>query len=96
MGVPLLEAARHAVSDGILPTRSAKQLGGFLELAADLHRRGAEQPVAALLDHLVEKLGSNLRSRIGNVKHDSRILRRRGQRTCVPLGAALRDPISGK
>ncbi len=57
MGFPLLEAARHAVRDDILPKRSAKQLAGFLELAADLQRRAAEQPVAALLDHLVETLG---------------------------------------
>ena len=56
MGLTLLEAARQAITDGVLPARSTKQLRGFLELAADMERRAAEQPVAALLDHLVDKL----------------------------------------
>ena len=57
MGVTMIAAAEHAVRDGLLATRSAKQLGEFLELATGLHRRAEEQPVAALLDHLVDKLG---------------------------------------
>ncbi len=56
VGLPLLEAAHHAVHEDFLPTRSAKQLAGFLELAADFRRRAEEQPVAALLDHLVDAL----------------------------------------
>ena len=57
IGMPLIESAKHALRDGILPARSAKQLGGFLELAAELQRRAQEQPVAALLDYLVDGLG---------------------------------------
>lgn len=57
MGVAMLEAAGHAVRDGLLARRSAKRLGEFLELAAELQHRAEEQPVAALLDHLVDRLG---------------------------------------
>jgi DNA helicase-2/ATP-dependent DNA helicase PcrA len=57
LGVTMIEAAKQAVIDGLLATRSAKQLREFLELAAELQRRAEEQPVAALLDHLVDKLG---------------------------------------
>ena len=57
MDLPLIEAAPHAITDGVLPTRSAKQLTDFLELAEELRRRGAEQPVATLLDYLTDKLG---------------------------------------
>lgn len=57
MGVAMLAAAGHAVRDGLLARRSAKQLGKFMELAAELQHRAEEQPVAALLDHLVDRLG---------------------------------------
>jgi len=57
IGLPLIESAKHALRDGVLPTRSARQLGEFLELAAGMQRRAEEQPVAALLDHLIDKLG---------------------------------------
>ena len=57
LGLTMLEAARHAILEGALPARSSKRLGEFLELASELQRRGAEQPVAALLDYVVDTLG---------------------------------------
>jgi DNA helicase-2/ATP-dependent DNA helicase PcrA len=57
LGLPRIEAAAHALRDGLIATRSTKQLGDFLELADELRRRAEDQPVAALLEHLVDKLG---------------------------------------
>jgi len=56
MGLPLMEGAAHAVQQGLLPARSQKHLEQFLDFVADLSRRTDDQPVAELLQHLVETL----------------------------------------
>jgi len=57
MGLPLMEGAAHAVQQGLLPARSEKHLSGFLDFVADLARRCDDQPVAELLEHVVDRLG---------------------------------------
>jgi len=53
-GLPLMEAAGHALGQDVLPGRSAKKLEAFLDFIADLGTRADDQPVADLLDHVVE------------------------------------------
>jgi DNA helicase-2/ATP-dependent DNA helicase PcrA len=53
MGLPLMEAAGHALIDNRLATRSARRLQEFLDLAAETARRADDQPVASLLEHVV-------------------------------------------
>jgi DNA helicase-2/ATP-dependent DNA helicase PcrA len=55
-GVTLYEAAPRVIADGTLTARASNSLTSFMELAGDLVRRAQEQPVAALIDLLVERL----------------------------------------
>jgi DNA helicase-2/ATP-dependent DNA helicase PcrA len=52
-GLPLLEAAGHALEQGRLATRAARMLQTFLDLYAELARRSDDHGVAALLEWLV-------------------------------------------
>jgi DNA helicase-2/ATP-dependent DNA helicase PcrA len=52
-GLPLLDAAAHALEQGSVPARTAKPLRRFLDLVATLARDAEEEPVAALLERVV-------------------------------------------
>jgi DNA helicase-2/ATP-dependent DNA helicase PcrA len=52
-GLPLMEAAGDVLQRGLLATRAAATLEGFLDLLADLMRRADGTPVPQLLAHIV-------------------------------------------
>jgi len=52
-GLPLLEAARHALEQGVIATRSARRLRGFLDLIDQLSRGTGDEPIVALLERVV-------------------------------------------
>jgi len=54
MGLPLMESAAHALDQGLFDGRQERCLRGFLDFAADLSRYSDDQPVAELLEKLVE------------------------------------------
>jgi DNA helicase-2/ATP-dependent DNA helicase PcrA len=56
-GAPLLEAARYAAEQGVLPVRSTRMVGAFLKIIDDHAREADDQPVAAILDGLVREVG---------------------------------------
>jgi DNA helicase-2/ATP-dependent DNA helicase PcrA len=51
--LPLIEAARQALDPGLIATRSAKKLRGFLQLSEDLAAGIGDEPVASLLERVV-------------------------------------------
>ncbi len=55
LGVPLLRAAAHAIEHDVLPTRAARAVGSFLDLASELSRWSEEDTVAALLERILER-----------------------------------------
>jgi DNA helicase-2/ATP-dependent DNA helicase PcrA len=57
LGLPLMEAAAHAVEDNLLSTRPAKQMRGFLDLMADLIERASDDPAHALMESVLEATG---------------------------------------
>jgi len=54
--LPLLEAGARALDQGLLSTRASKQLGTFLDFIADLLDRSDDEPVAKLLERIVEAI----------------------------------------
>jgi DNA helicase-2/ATP-dependent DNA helicase PcrA len=57
LGVPMLEAAREAIDQGLLKNRPAGKVSEFLELADWMMAQCTEIPVAALMHEVVEKAG---------------------------------------
>ncbi len=56
MGLPLMEAAGHALDQGLVGNRQEKSLRAFLDLAAELSRRSDDLPVTELLEQLVDDI----------------------------------------
>ncbi len=56
MGLPLMEAAGHTLEQGLVASRSAGRLRGFLDFVAELLERADERPAADLIEHLVESI----------------------------------------
>jgi DNA helicase-2/ATP-dependent DNA helicase PcrA len=56
-GRPLMEAAAHALEQGLLSTRPAKNLRAFLDYMADLARFGDDQPVVDLIERIIDDVG---------------------------------------
>ncbi len=56
MGLSLVEASKQVLADGLLASRSAKNLAAFLELYERLQERTEEEGPAALLEYIVEAL----------------------------------------
>jgi len=53
----MLEAARHAIGQGLLPVRSTRMAGVFLEIIDHHARQADNKPVAATLDSLLREVG---------------------------------------
>ena len=56
LGLPLMEAAGHALQQGLLPQRAAGRLQEFLDFVTTRMHVADDQPVADLLERLVEDL----------------------------------------
>jgi len=56
-GISMLEGARRTVTGGLVPARSARMVGAFLEIMDGLSRDRDSTPVAGLLDRLVREVG---------------------------------------
>ncbi len=54
-GLPLLAAARRATGDGLLPSRSARMLQGFVDLIEELSSLASEEPAALVLEAVLER-----------------------------------------
>ncbi len=57
LNIPMLEAAREAVHQGVLKSRAATCIRGFLDLADWMATNGPELPVADLMDSVVHRAG---------------------------------------
>jgi DNA helicase-2/ATP-dependent DNA helicase PcrA len=57
MGLPLMEAAAHAIDRGLFGVRQEKCLRGFLDFAAEFSRKSDDMPVPELLETLVAGVG---------------------------------------
>ena len=53
--VPLLEAARRAMDDGLLPSRSARMLSSFLLLFDELAEVASDEPAALVLEAVLDR-----------------------------------------
>jgi DNA helicase-2/ATP-dependent DNA helicase PcrA len=54
--LPLMEASAHALEQGLVSSRSAKRLQGFVDFIAALMQRCDDRPVAELLELLIDKI----------------------------------------
>ncbi len=57
LGLPLAAAAREVREQALVTPRAARRLGEFLDLIEDLARRGGEETVAGLIEHVLEAVG---------------------------------------
>jgi DNA helicase-2/ATP-dependent DNA helicase PcrA len=56
MGLPLMEAAGHALDQNLFGSRQEKSLRAFLDFAAELSRRSDDLPVTELLEQLIDDI----------------------------------------
>jgi DNA helicase-2/ATP-dependent DNA helicase PcrA len=54
-GIPLLAAARRALEDGVLPSRSARMLSTFVALVDELAALAEDEPAALVLEAVLER-----------------------------------------